>query len=304
MSIQRRYSFKTIENCNMCGSAGTGHKVLGRRMDRSQGKDPRSKIGLTTTVVRCTECGLIYSNPQPIPYDLQDHYGVPPESYWKEEYFELSDDYFQTEIKRAKELVPFRAGMRSLDIGAGLGKQMLALTKAGYDAFGLEASAQFHERAISRMGIDRSRLRLGGLEDTEYPENEFDLISFGAVLEHLYDPSASIIKAMRWLKPGGVMHIEVPSSDWLIGKFINLYYRLTGTDYVGNLSPMHEPYHLHEFSLRSFELHSNQHGYLIAHHEYYVCQTYMPAILDPLLKTYMARTNTGMQLCVWLRKTS
>lgn len=42
--------------------------------------------------------------------------------------------------------------------------------------------------------------------------------------------------------------------------------------------------------------------YEIAFHEYYVCQTYLPKVLDVGLKPYMHWRNTGMQLSVWLRK--
>jgi ubiquinone/menaquinone biosynthesis C-methylase UbiE len=286
----------------MCGSKTDKHKILGKRLNGSQGKSPKNKIGITTTIVKCTNCGLIYSNPQPVPFDIQDHYGVPPESYWKENYFTVTDNYFQGEIERLKTLLDFKNGMKSLDIGAGLGKQMIALSKAGFDTYGFEPSKQFHERAISKMGISPDKLKLGMIEEVEYSENQFDFISFGAVLEHLYDPSDSILKALNWLKPNGIIHIEVPSSDWLIGKIINLFYKLKRTDYVGNLSPMHEPFHLHEFGLKSFEEHARQHGYELAFHEYYVCQTFMPKIADYILKPYMRLTNTGMQLCVWLRK--
>ncbi|MEX2527024.1 MAG: class I SAM-dependent methyltransferase [Gemmatimonadota bacterium] len=229
-------------------------------------------------------------------------YGIPPESYWKEDYFTISDNYFQGEIKRLKKIIDFKYGMKSLDIGAGLGKQMMALSKAGFDTYGFEPSKQFHEKAISKMGINPDKWKLGMIEEVEYPENHFDFISFGAVMEHLYDPSDSILKAMKWLKPNGIIHIEVPSSDWFIGKIINLFYKLKRTDYVGNLSPMHEPFHLHEFGLKSFQAHSEQHNYQLAFHEYYVCQTFMPKMADYILKSYMRWTNTGMQLCVWLRK--
>jgi ubiquinone/menaquinone biosynthesis C-methylase UbiE len=286
----------------MCGSKTDKHKILGKRLNGSQGKNPKNKIGITTTIVKCTNCGLVYSNPQPVPFDIQDHYGVPPESYWKENYFTVTDNYFQGEIERLKTLLDFNNGMKSLDIGAGLGKQMIALSKAGFDTYGFEPSKQFHERAISKMGISPDKLKLGMIEEVEYSENQFDFISFGAVLEHLYDPADSILKALKWLKPNGIIHIEVPSSDWLIGKIINLFYKLKRTDYVGNLSPMHEPFHLHEFRLKSFEEHARQHGYELAFHEYYVCQTFMPKIADYIMKPYMRWTNTGMQLCVWLRK--
>lgn len=302
MKKQLRYYFNTVDRCNMCESKADTHKVLGRRLNQSQGRNPKDKIGISTTVVKCSTCGLVYSNPQPVPFDLQDHYGIPPEDYWKESYFQIDDNYFRGEIERIKELIDFKEGMKSLDIGAGLGKAMIALKKAGFDSYGFEASKQFHERAITKMGISADKLRLGVIEEVGYAENSFDFISFGAVLEHLYNPSESILKAMTWSKPNGLIHIEVPSSDWLIGKIINLIYQLKGTDYVGNLSPMHEPFHLYEFGLKSFQEHAKRHGYDVVFYEYYVCRTFMPKIADYILKPYMKWTNKGMQLCVWLRK--
>ncbi|MBK8291298.1 MAG: hypothetical protein IPK96_10505 [Flammeovirgaceae bacterium] len=85
--LQKKYTFNYLKRCNMCGSDTTTHTILGKRLNQSQGKKPRNKIGITTTVLKCKDCGLIYSNPQPIPNNLQDHYGIPPEDYWKDEYF-------------------------------------------------------------------------------------------------------------------------------------------------------------------------------------------------------------------------
>lgn len=302
MKKQLRYYFNYIEHCNMCGAKTDNHIVLGKRMNRSQGRSPQKKVGITTTIAKCTTCELIYSNPQPVPFDIQDHYGVPPEDYWKENYFIVDENYFIREITRLKQLIDVKEGMKSLDIGAGLGKAMISLKKIGFDAYGFEPSEQFYERAITKMGIQPEKLKLGMIETIDYPENYFDFISFGAVLEHIYDPATSIEKAMKWLKPNGVLFIDVPSSDWLINKIINLYYKLTFTDYVGNLSPMHDPYHLYEFSLKSFEAHAKKHNYEIAHHQYDVCQTFLPKFLDFILVPYMKKTNKGLQLSVWLRK--
>ena len=299
---QLTYHFNFIGHCNMCGSLAGNHKILGKRLNQSQGKNPQKKTGITTTICKCTTCGLIYSNPQPVPLDIQDHYGVPPENYWKQNYFVSDANYFKNEIEQLKKLIAFRAGMKSLDVGAGLGKAMIALTHAGFDAHGFEPSNQFYDRALSHMKIHPDKLKLGMIEHVEYPENYFDFISFGAVLEHLYNPSGSIVTAMKWLKQNGIMHIEVPSSSWLINKIINLFYRLRFTDYAGNLSPMHEPYHLYEFGLKSFQEHARQNNYEIAYSEYYVCETYLPRFIDFILKPLMKWTNTGMQLCVWLRK--
>lgn len=297
-----RYTFNTITLCNMCHDNVKGHRILGRRLNKSQGTKPSKKIGITTTICKCTNCGLIYSNPQPIPFDIQDHYGVPPEDYWKDEYFNPNPSYFKGEIIRLKQLLDFQTGLKSLDIGAGLGKQMIALAEAGFDTYGFEPSKSFYERAISKMGIPKEKLKMQMIENAEYKDDFFDFISFGVVLEHIYDPSSALKKALKWLKPNGIIHIEVPSSKWLVNRMINTFYKLKLLDYVGNLSPMHEPYHLYEFDLNSFKKNSKILNYEIAFYEYYVCQTFLPKALDYFIKPYMRKSNTGMQLCIWLRK--
>jgi len=65
---------------------------------------------------------------------------------------------------------------------------------------------------------------------------------------------------------------------------------------------MHPPYHLYEFGL--FWRNGQQNGYTVAHHRFLVCQTYMPKIVDPIMKRNVNATDTGMQLEVWLRKKS
>lgn len=302
MPKQIQYTFVEITNCNMCGQSTLNHKVLGKRLNQTQGKNPQKLKGITTTVMQCSNCKLIYSNPQPVPVNLQDHYGMPPETYWKEIYFTVDDDYFKSEITTAKSLMQFKEGNTALDIGAGIGKCMIALNKAGFETYGCEPSEPFHSRAIEKMKIDPEKIKLGAAEEVEYPENFFDFITFGAVLEHLYCPSDSLAKAMKWLKPGGIIHCEVPSSNWWFNKAVNKYYRLRGMDYVANLSPMHIPYHLHEFNLKSFEENSRQHNYEIAFHQYFICERYMPAWVNRFFIPYLKRTNQGMQLCVWLRK--
>jgi len=140
------------------------------------------------------------------------------------------------------------------------------------------------------------------IEDLEYPDQSFDFITFGAVFEHLYHPSKCLEKALRWLKPGGIIHVEVPSSKHFIGKIFNFYYRLCGTNYVTNLSPMHTPFHLYEFDLKSFEELSRKLGFKIEKKNYDVCEIFfIPRIFHFLLTRYMEWTNTGMQLTVYLR---
>jgi 2-polyprenyl-3-methyl-5-hydroxy-6-metoxy-1,4-benzoquinol methylase len=296
------YSFIQIEACNMCGAGRDHMRILGKRLNRAQGRNPSKKTGITTTVVKCDRCQLIFANPLPLPGSIQDHYGVLPENYWNEEYFRPDPDYFAQELRTLSTLQTVQPGSRSLDIGSGIGKCMIALSAKGFDAYGFEPSLPFYERSLDKMKLSKERQSLDSMETASYPENHFDFITFGAVLEHLADPSASIAKAMKWLKPGGIIHIEVPSSAWLVSKIINFYYAVSGTDYVGNISPMHPPYHLYEFGLKSFQEHASRNNYDIALVQYGVCQSYMPKLLDVFIRPYMKHTNTGMQMIIWLKK--
>ncbi len=299
----KKYYFREIKQCEMCSEVTDSHKILGQRLNRSQGFNPRKKTGITVTIRKCGNCGLIYSDPQPIPFDIQDHYGTPPEEYWKKEYFIVEPAYFKEQIDTVQGLLNFRAGMKALDIGAGLGKAMLAMEKAGFDVYGLEPSVPFYERAISQMNVKEEKLKLGAIEEVEYEEEMFDFISFGAVFEHLYSPAECLEKALRWLKPEGIIHIEVPSSKWLIAKFMNFYFKIIGTNYVTNLSPMHPPFHLYEFHRKSFEKLSERLNFAIVKVVYYAGPIYfVPGFLHPVLKKYMDWTNTGMQMAVYLRK--
>ncbi len=301
MARSGSYTFLSIERCSMCGEPTDRHRVLGRRLNKKQGRNPRTERGVGTTILRCTNCGLIYSDPQPVPMSIDDHYGVPPESYWDPAYFVVPEDYFSREVRIGRELVG-PGPKRALDIGAGLGYAMVQLEKAGFETHGLEPSAPFRDRAISKLSIDPQRLRLGSVEETDYPEASFDLINLCVVLEHIGDPGAALSRALTWLKPGGVIHVEVPSAEWLIVRLTNLYYRFRRSDCVGNLSPMHPPYHLHEFTVGSFREHGRKNGYTVELSAHYVCPTYLPKFLDVIARPLMAWTRTGMEVAVWLRK--
>lgn len=293
--MEGTYTLSAVQRCNMCLASDA--KVLGRRLSTSQGPRPTKRVGVSTTVMRCRSCGLVFSNPLPIPSDLGDHYDVDPDSYWQPRYLEGVGD-----------LEPLVATFRSLwngdrtpvalDVGAGIGKGMRNLTAAGFDTYGLEPSPAFHRMAVEH-GTDPERLVLSSVEEADYPAM-FDLVTFGAVLEHLPDPAGAIERAMTWLAPGGVVQGEVPSSDWLTSRFVNLAYRAQGLDYVTNLSPMHPPFHLYEFTPASFEAHARRNGHTVALVQPMAgVDTFLPGP-DRLWRRLMLATGTGMQLGVWL----
>ena len=288
----------------MCGAPSERFKVLGTRLNRSQGRNPRAARGVGVTVVRCRDCGLVFPDPQPVPQRLIDHYDMPGEKYWADQRAEVVvSAQAVAHWNRLRELVGGASAPAALDVGMGAGLTAKAMIAAGFDVSGIEPIPQFREIARRKLNLDEERIRLCGIEDADYLEASFDVVNFGAVLEHLYDPSGSLAKGIRWLKPGGRIVLEVPSGDWLVAKVVNAFFRLKGTRYVTNTSPMHSPFHLYEFTRRAFDLNGSTGGYVVEMADYDVGgQTVLPSLVQRMLNPLMRRTNGGLTLNVVLRK--
>lgn len=302
----RTYRFHQVDRCPMCAAPIGSSRILGLRLDRSQGFNPRGKSGAAVTVHRCAVCDLVYSNPEPRPTELDDHYDIPVESYWNENQLSSSIDMMSRPLVKTKELLDFRPGMKALDVGTGIGLGFTALEKAGFDAWAIEPSRPFRAKALELTGAAEHRLALASLESADFPEKFFDYVTLGGVFEHLYDPAAALQRCMRLLRPGGIFYAEVPSPNWLIGRIINAYFKAIGTSFVTNLSPMHSPFHIHEFTHKTFETYGRTTGSSsVGAYEYEVCPIrHFPSPLHPLMRKLMARTDTGLQLHVWLRRAS
>lgn len=295
------YRFEKVRQCCMCGLSCQNASVVGLRLNQSQRLRPQQLKGVSVTVCRCHRCGLIFPDPLPIPAQFDDHYSLAASDYWPETYFSDDPDYFCAQLNTL-ELLTRRRGT-ALDIGAGLGKSMKAMERRGFEVFGLEPGPRFYQMAVERLGIEATRLRCDTVEHADYPAESFDFITFGAVLEHLINPGRALAKASIWLKPGGLIHLEVPHAGWLLSRLINFYYRLQGTRFVTHLSPMHSPYHLYEFTPQSFRFWSQGRGLSLRLVEVQVCEIFhFPVWLHPFLRAWMKATQSGMQLTVWLQK--
>jgi SAM-dependent methyltransferase len=249
--------------------------------------------------MQCCDCGLIYANPRPVPEALADHYGVAPEDYWRPEHLDAAND-FRYYTDQFWQLWRGDGVPRALDVGAGVGRMMTALEHEGFDAFGLEPSPDFRDRAIA-TGVAPDRLELTAIENAHYEPDTFDFVNFSAVLEHVHDPAGAIERALDWTRPGGLLSVEVPSARWLLARMLNLTHRAQGLDYVTNLSPMHPPYHLYEFTPESFARHSRRAGYEVVEHRFLPGETFLRRGAAAVATKIMATTGTGMLLHVWLR---
>jgi len=128
------------------------------------------------------------------------------------------------------------------------GEVLVAAREAGWEAVGIDPSPSFAEYAERRSGAE---VRREPIERCGFPDASFDAVILAAVLEHLYDPDTTVGEIARVLRPGGALFIDVPNEAGLYFRLGNLYQRLRGRDWVVNIAPTFEPFHVFGWSPRS-----------------------------------------------------
>ena len=100
-------------------------------------------------------------------------------------------------------------GLRVLDLGCRTG----ALTEhyaEGNDLVGLDVDQRALEQASARLGIETVWADVE--EELPFPDDSFDVVVAGELLEHLADPAAAVAHVLRVLKPGGRFVGSVPNA--------------------------------------------------------------------------------------------
>lgn len=188
-------------SCPVCGSAN---------QTEVSGVDRRWKRLRT---VGCGECGLLFTNPMPTEAELDDYYA----SLYRLDYQGAVVRPSARHIRKRSAQAARRVGVIrkvlppkavTLDFGTGSGEFILAMLEEGYDAHGFEPGGTYSSFARERLG---DRIRAGRWQDMDYGPR-FDLVTSFHVFEHLSDPVSAFRAAVSWLKPGGLLYIEVPDA--------------------------------------------------------------------------------------------
>ncbi len=108
-----------------------------------------------------------------------------------------------------------------LDIGCSLGFTVEAARQQGWDAHGVDVSADAVERCRRRQ---LNCLLTDGLR-LPYADASFDLVTAWHVIEHVSDVAETLAEWGRVLRPGGLLALETPDSSGLKVKLLGVRYR-------------------------------------------------------------------------------
>jgi len=203
------------------------------------------------TVFQCGNCGLGVLDPRPSHEEL----GLLYEKEYFDSQYRAGLRADSPEMKRrisqeGHRIAFFRKFKRNghiVDIGCGMGYFLFAARQFGYTVTGVDISDHASSYIRDELKI---AMKTGHIEIIDFPEHSIDVITMWHFLEHTDDPRRYIDQVSRWLKPDGLLVVDVPNYEGTDAQKI-------GQDWVG----WQLPYHLYHFTPDTLARLLSQHGF-------------------------------------------
>jgi len=179
-------------------------------------------------LVKCGNCGLIYTNPYPeMNEDFHKYY--PDNNYYildKEENFNIVIKalfYISTYLK-IKDVLKLKKTGKILDIGCGQGQFLHMLNDRGWDCVGIERSVKLKEYVSKKYNIP---VMDADMKKWEFKNQEFDVINIYHVIEHIEEPETLLKKVREIIKDDGILIMGLPNiASFQSGVFSNKWFHL------------------------------------------------------------------------------
>ena len=220
----------TLAPCECCG--GTHHE----RIATKRGYPLR----------RCRDCGVVFVSPAPTAGQLDALY-------------QKSAGYFATaqtdltSIPRESALwldnVLIKHGIASgkfLDVGCANGALIHSMRGLGWDVSGVDVNGD----AVEIARKHNLNCTVGTLESASFPDNAFDVVYLGDVIEHVPSPRRTLAEVRRILRPRGLVVLRTPNARCGFAALTLAAARVMRCSWAHSEAP----YHLHEFTRKSLRV--------------------------------------------------
>lgn len=113
-------------------------------------------------------------------------------------YFDRVIQYFTQDISSQKQ-------SKLLDIGCGMGIDLLKLAQLGYQCYGIDLADKHVELAkqVFQIYNRQAVIQKGNAEKLDFPDESFDCIYSNGVIHHTLTPQNAINEVYRVMEPGG-----------------------------------------------------------------------------------------------------
>jgi 2-polyprenyl-3-methyl-5-hydroxy-6-metoxy-1,4-benzoquinol methylase len=248
---------KSTDNlvCPLCKSTKSGTFTVA--------KDYNWGVSGSFTFLRCTDCGLVFQNPEGAKKSYSQIY---PQFYGA--YANGSSRDYEDKINthanaiRGRALETFLASGTLFDVGCGSGFFLKFMKRRGWDVSGLDPAKEHVAFAKERLKI--KNVHQGFWPAADRHMKKVDAVSFLHVIEHLQNPGRALLEAKEMMHSGGVIIIETPNVEsWPIRIFRSRALTLDA------------PRHMVLFSLKTLSIALEKAGFKILH-----LVTFSPSTLE------------------------
>ncbi len=246
-SFRDNLSQENADICVVCNSRE--HTVLRNVFDDRYGHP------VTFRLAKCTQCEHVMTLPRLREEDLPELYGkYYPRKALTAELVARQAAQAQTRMSRLSRWwmggdnqgqFDVRPGEKLLDIGCGSGLSLLIAKSRGAEVYGVEADPNVQPLA-KELGLS---INQGSIHDHPFPGVLFDLVVLNQVIEHIPEPGLALQVITSRLALNGRIILVFPNR-------ISFYSRIFGASWIN----WHIPYHLHHFSLSSFQKMAERYG--------------------------------------------
>ncbi len=222
-------------SCPLCEGAAFSLVYRGTITDPDSDPAPyfssgRDRVG-HFDIVRCDGCCLVQMRPRDDDETLARTYAA------------LQDRTYDAEDAQrtytARSHLDFvnqhRPHGRLLDIGCATGTFARAAQADGWHVTGIDASSWYIEQAQERC--PGATFVAGKIEEAQFELQGFDAITLWDTLEHLPDPVGIVRRIGKWLKPGGMLLLNVPNADSGVARILRRRWVLLLREHLWYYSP-------------------------------------------------------------------
>jgi 2-polyprenyl-3-methyl-5-hydroxy-6-metoxy-1,4-benzoquinol methylase len=190
-------------------------------------------------IVRCNHCGLTQLDPLPSAEELESLYtdgyfeGVGTEVGY-EEYAKQEREYLATFADDVRRISEFVSSGTVLDVGCGFGYFVRRALESGFDAYGVDLSAEGIREASKHAP---GRVFCGTPANVEQLSGRrFNVIFASHLIEHIPEPAPFVADLVSRLEVGGILVLVTPNIESLLA-------RLSGPRWVSFKIPEHVAYY-------------------------------------------------------------
>lgn len=129
-----------------------------------------------------------------------------------------ADDYWaQTRARIMTRWIDDHDPERVIDLGCGSGYLTATVADADPSRVVVGVDTDTDSIAVARRRNSAARFEVADALDLEYPDDSFDCVVLGDVIEHFENPKPMLAESRRVLAPDGRCIISVPAFRWLFG---------------------------------------------------------------------------------------